>query len=133
MSAMRDRYLRDTVSTATPGKLLVMLYERLVLDLAKGEQAQRDGDRETAAYRLTHAQEIVLELRASLDLEVWSEGAALANIYVYLLNELIMANVKLDADRTATCRMLVEPLLEAWREAASTTAGEPQRVVAQVG
>ena len=116
---LRDRYLQDSINTASPGKLLVMLYERLVMDLVQGEEALRAGDREAANERITHAQEIILELRATLDLEAWSGAAGLAGLYGFLLTELIQANIGRDADKVATCRGLVEPLRDAWREAAA--------------
>jgi flagellar secretion chaperone FliS len=120
--ALRDRYLADSVNTASPGKLLVMLYDRLVMDLIQGEEAIRAGDRERSAERLTHAQEIILELRTTLDLDAWTGAAGLANLYGFLLTELIGANVGRDADRVAACRGLVEPLRDAWREAAAMAA-----------
>ncbi len=120
--ALRDRYLADSVNTASPGKLLVMLYDRLVMDLIQGEEAIRAGDRERSAERLTHAQEILLELRTTLDLDAWTGAAGLANLYGFLLTELIGANVGRDADRVAACRGLVEPLRDAWREAAALAA-----------
>ena len=120
--ALRDRYLADSVNTASPGKLLVMLYDRLVMDLIQGEEAIRAGDREQAAERLTHAQEIILELRTTLDLDAWTGAAGLANLYGFLLTELIGANVGRDADRVAACRGLIEPLRDAWREAAAMAA-----------
>ena len=120
--ALRDRYLADSVNTASPGKLLVMLYDRLVMDLVQGEEAVRAGDRERSAERLTHAQEIILELRTTLDLDAWSGAAGLANLYGFLLTELIGANVGRDADRIAACRSLIEPLRDAWREAAALAA-----------
>ena len=116
---LRDRYLQDSISTASPAKLLLMLYDRLVLDLIKGEDALRGGAREEAHERLTHAQEIVLELRTSLDVDAWSGAPALANLYGWMLTELIGANIAKDADRVAACRALVEPLRDAWREAAA--------------
>ena len=116
---LRDRYLQDSINTATPGKLLVMLYDRLVMDLAQGEEWLRAGDREQANERITHAQEIILELRATLDMDVWAGAAGLASLYGFLLTELIQANIKRDADKVATCRGLVEPLRDAWREAAA--------------
>jgi flagellar secretion chaperone FliS len=119
--AMRNRYLGDTVATASPGRLLVMLYERLVLDLARAETALRAGDRETGANRLLHAQEIVMELQSSLNLSVWDGAAGLGAVYGFLLTELITANVRADADRAASCRELVEPLLDAWRKAMAIT------------
>ncbi|MFF5295633.1 flagellar export chaperone FliS [Paractinoplanes globisporus] len=116
---LRDRYLQDSINTASPGKLLLMLYDRLVLDLMKAEEALQANDREQSHERLTHAQEIVLELRTSLDVEAWSGAPALANLYGYLLTELIGANIARDTDRVAACRTLVEPLRDAWREAAA--------------
>jgi len=119
----RSRYLADSVTTASPARLLLMLYDRLILDLAHGEEALRTGDRGTANTRLLSAQAIIVELRSSLDLSVWEGAAGLASLYGYLLTELIQANVHGNADRTATCRRLLEPLRDAWREAALTEAG----------
>jgi flagellar secretion chaperone FliS len=116
---LRDRYLQDSINTASPGKLLLMLYDRLVLDLMQAEEALRGNNREMAHDKLTHAQEIVLELRTSLDVEAWSGGPGMAALYGYLLTELIGANIARDADRVTSCRTLVEPLRDAWREAAA--------------
>ena len=124
--ALRNRYLGDSVSTASPGRLLIMLYERLVLDLAQAESALRDGDREAANSQLVHAQDIIMELRATLDLSVWEGAVSLAQIYAFLLGELIAANVNSDPERVAACRTLVEPLLDAWRQAALAAADSPR-------
>jgi flagellar protein FliS len=121
---LRDRYLGDTISTASPRRLVVMLYERLVRDLTQGEAAVREGDRDRANGLLTHAQDIVAELLSSLKPELWSGGPALAQLYAYLLKELIAANVQQDANRVAVCRTLVEPLRDAWREALEMTQAE---------
>jgi flagellar protein FliS len=99
-----------------------MLYDRLVTDLFQGEEALRADDRELSAERLTHAQEIILELRTTLDVDAWSGAPGLASLYGFLLTELIQANIKRDADKVASCRALVEPLRDAWREAASLAA-----------
>lgn len=120
--AMRERYLADSVSTASPAKLLVLLYDRLVLDLNRGEQALIAGQRQEANAQLLHAQDIVLELRTSLNLDVWDGAAGLAQIYGFVLTELVGANVKGDASRVKSCRELMEPLRDAWREAALTAA-----------
>ena len=116
---LRDRYLQDSINTASPAKLLLMLYDRLVLDLMQGEEALRAEDRSQANDKLTHAQEIIIELRVSLDVEAWSGAPGLANLYGFLLTELIGANVARDADRVAASRGLVESLRDAWREAAA--------------
>lgn len=119
---LRNRYVNDSIATASPARLLTMLYDRLVLDLQRAETAQREGDREAAHLQLTHAQDIVVELRSSLNMDVWEGAAGLASLYTFLLGEMMQANVTQDADRTATCRALIEPLRDAWREAAQQTA-----------
>jgi flagellar protein FliS len=118
---IRDRYLQDTIKTASPAKLLVMLYDRLILDLGQGEQAFRDGDRELGSEKVLHAQEIVIELRSTLNVEAWDGAPGLAGLYGFVLTELIGANIKRDPDRVASCRNLLEPLRDAWREAAALT------------
>ena len=123
--AMRERYLADSVATASPAKLLVMLFDRLVLDLSRGEQALLDGDRAEARNNLLHAQDIVMELRVSLKLDVWEGAADLSRLYAFVTTELINANVKGDAVKVRQCRELMEPLRDTWREAAlaHSTAG----------
>ena len=118
-ASLRARYLGDTVTTASPERLLVMLYDRLVLDLIQAEEAFKTDDRETAGDRLNHAQEIVLELRTTLDVDAWSGAAGLSSLYSFLLTELIQANIKRDVAKVAACRGLIEPLRDAWREAAA--------------
>ncbi|WP_433827438.1 flagellar export chaperone FliS [Actinoplanes sp. CA-015351] len=116
---LRDRYLQDAINTASPAKLLVMLYDRMILDLGQGEEAFRNGDREAGSAKVMHAQEIVLELRTTLDMDAWDGAPGLASLYGFVLTELIGANIARDADRVASCRTLLEPLRDAWREAAS--------------
>ncbi len=119
---LRNRYLQDSVNTASPAKLLIMLYDKLLLDLVQGEEALRSGDREVANYKINHAQEIVLELRATLNVDAWDGAPRLANLYAFILTELIGANVAKSPERVAGCRELLEPLRDAWRDAASATA-----------
>jgi flagellar protein FliS len=123
-ASLRARYMGDTVATASPQQLLVMLYDRLALDLERAEQALVDQDRETAHRQLMHAQEIVMELRASLNVEVWDAGPRLAALYAWLVGELIQANLKGDVRRVRDCRKVVEPLRDAWRAAAESLAAQ---------
>lgn len=118
-AAARSTYTRNSVSTASPEKLLVMLYDRLVRDLANAETAIHGRQLARANTELQHAQQIVLELRTSLDVDAWSGGPSLERLYTYLHGELVAANVEKDAERVSTCRALVEPLRDAWQQAAS--------------
>lgn len=121
-ASLRARYMGDSIATASPHQLLVMLYDRLALDLERAESALEEGQKEAARGPLMHAQEIIINLRGSLRVEVWDGGPRLAALYAWLLTELIQANLKGDIRRVRDCRKVVEPLRDAWRQAAASLA-----------
>ena len=67
--ALRARYLADAVATATPARRIVLLYDRLWLDVQRAQAATDAG--EPTRDQLQHAQQIVAELLGSLDLAAW--------------------------------------------------------------
>ncbi|MGN6128851.1 MAG: flagellar export chaperone FliS [Nocardioidaceae bacterium] len=115
-------YVNQSVATAGPERLLVMLVDRLALDVRRGAAAQEVGDHATASQNLMHAQEIVLELKTSLRLDVWDGAQQLADIYTWLYSQLIKANTSRDVTITRDCLKIIEPLAETWREAALVAA-----------
>ncbi len=117
------RYAADATATASPARLLTMLYDRLVSDLALAEVAMVADDYESTGHRLGRAQEILLELHATLDLDVWPEGKALSQLYLWMVSELMTARLRNDPQRIADCRELLEPLRDAWHAAASAPVG----------
>ena len=124
-AALRARYLSDRVATASPQQLLVMLYDRLALDLERAEDLLVRSDREAAREQIQHAQDIIVELHATLKVDVWEGGPRLAALYVWLIQELMQAGLKGDVRRVRDCRKVVEPLRDAWREAAASLAALP--------
>ena len=118
----RNAYVTSSVQTASPSRLLVMLFERLARDVEQAAVAQESGDFATASTNLLHAQEIVLELMSSLRHDVWDGADRLASIYGWLHSELVRANTTRDAAITRDCQRLVDPLVETWREAALVAA-----------
>ncbi len=124
MYDVRSRYLADAVATAGPAKLLTMLFDRLLLDLDRGEVALRDGRRPEATQHLAHAQEIVAELIADLNVGAWEGGASLLSIYTFALSEMIETSLVGDADRAKSCRDMLAPLGEAWHQAARDLADD---------
>ena len=120
--AMRERYLADVAATASPAKLLLMLFDRLVMDLVRGEEALSAGNRSAANTHLLHAQDIVTELHVSLNLDAWEGAAGLAALYTFVETELVNANVRGDLAQVTAIRGLMEPLRDTWREAAMAAA-----------
>ncbi len=115
-------YVNQSIATASPERLLVMLYDRLVLDVQRASAAQEAGDHASAGPNLMHAQEIVLELKSSLRLDVWDGAQPLADIYTWLYGRLIKANTSHDVAITRDCLSIIEPLAQTWREAALAAA-----------
>jgi flagellar secretion chaperone FliS len=121
-TAFQKRYLTDSISTASPGRLLVMLYDRLCLDLERACAAVADGRRDLASTALLHAQDILLELRGSLRTDDWPAGKQLADLYSFLLAELMDANLRQDAEKITASLAVVEPLRNTWREVVEAQA-----------
>lgn len=115
------RYASDAAATVTPARLLTMLYDRLVQDLSVAEVALSSRDVQVVGERIGRAQEILLELHATLDLSVWPEGESLARLYLWMVGELSQARLRNEPRRISDCRELVEPLRDAWHQAAAET------------
>jgi flagellar protein FliS len=115
---LRAAYVSNSIDSMSPGRMIVALYERLAVDLERAQHAIESADPSTAHACLIHAQSIVTELHDSLDVAQWPSARALKDIYVFLLFELVAANVDKDADKVASCHTLVSPLRDAWSEAA---------------
>ncbi|OLF19364.1 flagellar export chaperone FliS [Actinophytocola xanthii] len=121
-AAFHQRYLTDSISTASPGRLLVMLYDRLCLDLERAAAAATDGRRDAASAALLHAQDILLELRGSLRTDDWPAGQQLADIYSFLLAELMDANLRQDVEKITASLAVAEPLRDTWRQVVEAQA-----------
>ena len=122
LQTVRNRYVQDAVSTVSPAKLVTMLYDALMRDLALAEAAVMGRDVQTAHERLVHAQEIILELQSGLDVTKWEGAPGLMNLYGYLHRELVDANVRKDVGKIQQVATMVEPLRQAWHTAAASAA-----------
>jgi flagellar protein FliS len=132
MDDARERFLRNRVMTATPAQRIVLLYDRLGLDLTRALAAE---DAYSFGRHLAHALEIVSELHGSLDLTAGGPAANLADIYGYLTSELLAARGSNDAPRVQSISAIVATLRAAWAQAAETVdnAPQPARAGAWVG
>ena len=122
-NSARSAYLDATVATACPARLLVMLCERLVIDVQRAVDALERAAAADAHAQLVHAQDIVIELRVSLRPEEFRGGKELAALYTYLHQRLILANVRKDTVLALECLGLVTGIRDTWREAALQASG----------
>lgn len=117
MYSSKDAYLENMVRTASPAKLIEMLYQRAVELLKEAEKLIEDKEYMKANENLKKAQDIVTELNLSLDMEKGGQIAQnLRALYNYMFRRLIDANVKKDIEAAREVREMLEELLDAWRE-----------------
>jgi flagellar protein FliS len=83
-------YREMEIHAASPHKLVVILFEHLVVNLERARIAMERNDIEMRVTSLRRARDIVTELLGTLDFE---QGGALANqladLYQYMLYELV--------------------------------------------
>lgn len=124
-SSARNQYVKDAVATVAPARLLVMLYDRLALDLVRAREALEQHRLETVHESLVHAQEIVTELHVALDPQQWPAATSLGEVYEFLNDLLVKANVRKDPILITDCMDIVEPLRDAWHQAAGLGEARP--------
>lgn len=123
MDDIRNRFLRDRVLTASPAQRVVMLYERLALDIARAQVAESSAD---AVAHLQHGTQIVAELLGSLDPSAGGPAENLARIYQFVIGELLAAQLSGERSGLPAVARIVDSLGAAWTAVASgATASEP--------
>ncbi|MGB0663599.1 MAG: flagellar export chaperone FliS [Pontibacterium sp.] len=85
--------LRATVETASPHKLIAMLFEGALKAMAKAKGAAERGNTTERTQQLNKASDILVHLRAMLDVEKGGEYAQnLYALYGYMIRRVISAN-----------------------------------------
>lgn len=121
------QYNRSVILSATPARLLTMLYDRLVLDLRRAEANQEQGQWLAASEQIIHAQAIIAELESSLRTDEWDGAEQLLALYSYLSTALVSANLNRDIALTREAISLIEPLREAWQSASEMSSSTAER------
>jgi flagellar protein FliS len=113
--AARRQYVTAAVTTATPEKLVVLLYDGALQALSRAEHALATGRPQAAGPALGKALAIVWELRASLD---WEQGGDIAknlgSLYGFVSDRIIKANVEQVKEPIGEARSVLAKLKEGW-------------------
>lgn len=125
-------YQSTNIKTASQGKLVVLLYEGAIKQLALALQAfNAEGKIEAPkiekfSANLSKAHEIITELQVSLDMAKGGQIAqTLMSLYVFFNSEILDANISHDKSKIEFVKNSMSELLEAWRVAANNTANSP--------
>ncbi|WP_415902754.1 flagellar export chaperone FliS [Neptuniibacter sp. QD29_5] len=109
--------LRATIETASPHKLISMLFDGAMGALAKAKGAIERDSIEDRTLHLNKASEIIVGLRGSLDLEGGGEVAAnLDGLYDYMLRSVMQANRENDAEKVQEVMNLMLEIRQGWSE-----------------
>ena len=112
-------YKQQSILTAPPGRLVVMLYDGCLRFLFQSAYAMREGDRPRAQDRMRRAEAIIDELTCTLDHERGGEVAGqLQGIYAFCRRHLIEAQLEQDPAKIEEVSELLGELREAWAEIA---------------
>ncbi|MEI6870751.1 MAG: flagellar export chaperone FliS [Verrucomicrobiota bacterium] len=114
-------YKQASVSTASPGMLILMLFDGALQALHKAEHgftltvlARRN---EEIYNGLTRAHLIIRELQQSLDMETETEFAEqMYALYGFMLDRIFEANVKKEQESLPAVVSMLKDLRDAWEE-----------------
>ena len=110
-------YKNNSVNYASKEQLLLMLVEGAVKFCKIARQAIEDKDIKKAHDALIRAQEIFSELMVSLDTSVGEWAVQLFDVYAFVKNKLIEANMSKKLDIMDEILPIVEDINETWKEA----------------
>lgn len=112
-----QKFMQQTVTTMTPGQLVVALYDKAIVELNKAVYfIEEEPSIPKAHNAITRVADIVDTLDSHLK-EKYEISKTLANAYAYFRQELIRANVKKDAEILKTLIPFFQELRDAFAEA----------------
>jgi flagellar protein FliS len=112
------------VGSASPHRLILMLYEGAIAAIAAAQQHMRQKEIAAKGEAISKAISIIEGgLKASLDLSIGGELAQnLYQLYVYMGHRLLQGNMKNDLAALEEVRQLLRQLCSAWESLDATTA-----------
>jgi flagellar secretion chaperone FliS len=115
------RYRETEVLTATPGQLVVLLYDHLLLSLRRARTAMDARDAEAQSASLEKGRDVLTELLVTLDRDRGGEVASnLAALYSFLLGELVQVGIRADVARLDRVTGMISDLRDAFALASTS-------------
>lgn len=109
-------YQQNSVTTAPPEKLVLMLYDGALRFIAEGKEAIARGELARANTSLGNAQKILNELRISLNFQAGEMALNLERLYEYMHYLLIQANIKKDPQFLTEVTELLSKIRATWSQ-----------------
>jgi flagellar protein FliS len=114
-------YQRNQLTTTDSGTVLLMLYQGAIDSVQRARQSMEQGDMAEKGKHILRANDIVSQFMASLDYDIGGELAQnLEGLYRYMLDQMLLANVKNDPKLLEIVASLLITLKQGWEEAVAT-------------
>jgi flagellar protein FliS len=115
-----DKYAQNNILTASPEKLITMMYDGCIKFCNMAILAIENKNTESAHKNIIKAENIIIELRSSLDFN-YPVAQDFENVYSYLFNRLVEANLKKDKEILTEVIKHTKTMRETWQEVIKLT------------
>jgi flagellar protein FliS len=119
---LRNYYLEAQIKNASPGQLLIMLYDGLIDNAERAEAAISSPANPTDPFEVSHCVSRCINIMSELNSNLRPEEdpglcATLRNLYIFFTKEFSEAFDKRDPARIRAILPLIRGLKDAWAEA----------------
>ena len=111
-----NQYRQNSVYTASPEELTLMLYNGLIKFIMKAKDATMKKDIEGANNNIIRAQDIINEFIGTLD-QKYEVSKGLLLLYDYMYRRLLEANINKDEDILEEVLDFAKQLRDTWEQA----------------
>jgi flagellar secretion chaperone FliS len=108
-------YQQNSITTASPQELTFMLYNGCLKFIKLAKKAMEENDVQAKHSNILKAQAIVQELNVTLNMDI-ELSQNMRQLYDYMLNRLVEANIKNDAAILEEVESYVVEFRDVWKE-----------------
>jgi len=117
-NAYQQKYKNQSIQTASPEKLLLLMYEGAIKFIKKAIVAAEEKKIADRGMNIGRAYDIILELNNTLDHKIGGEIAKnLEQLYMFITEQLTKANITGDPEHLRSSLKILETLYEGWQKA----------------
>ena len=110
-----NAYKQNSVTTASPGDLTLMLYNGCIKFIGKAREAIKEKNIEVKNTNIQKAQAIISELMSTLNMDI-DISKQMLPLYEYMNHQLVQANSKNDISTLDEVEGLVTEFRDTWKE-----------------
>ena len=111
-----NQYKQNTVFTATPEELTLMLYDGAIKFMNIAKYNIENNETERAHESLIRAQDIIIELKSTLNMD-YEISTNLEKLYDFIMSKLMDANIKKEKEPIDEALEITTELRDTWNEA----------------